>query len=118
MIIGQVGTGKSTLINSLLKLKGRERAPEGYGRICTMKDTQIYKSKEVPYLRLIDTRGIELNEKFDVFAVGLRACEFIKNQLIQNNINDFVHCIWYCVSSYKFQSEEKRLINKLLEIID
>ena len=115
MIIGQVGTGKSTLINSLLKLKGYARAQVGYGRICTMMDTQIYKSKEVPYLWLIDTRGIELNKEFDVNAIGLRACEFIKNQL---KINNIVHCIWYCVSSYKFQKEEKKLINNLCNCLE
>ena len=57
MIIGLTGAGKSTLVNSILKLKDSERSPEGYGLPIT-KETRIYKSKEVPYLRLIDTRGI------------------------------------------------------------
>ena len=114
MIIGITGTGKSTLVNSILKLKGSERAPEGYESICT-KLTKIYKSKEVPYLRLIDTRGIELNKKCDVNTVGFMACKFIERQIKTDNINDFVHCIWYCVSSNRFQKVEKELINNFSE---
>ena len=110
MIIGQTGVGKSTLVNSLLKLKDIKRSPEGYGDIITKK-TKIYKSKEVPYLRLIDTRGIELDSTFGVDKIGSEVNYFVKQRIEENNINDFVHCIWYCVSSNRFQTVEMELIN-------
>ena len=60
MLVGQSGVEKSILINIFLKLKGKEAASTGTRKYVT---TQIkyYMSKEIPYLRLIDTRGIELN---------------------------------------------------------
>lgn len=44
----------------MLKLKGLERAETGLVDIVTQR-TQVYKSKRVPYIQLVDTRGIELN---------------------------------------------------------
>ena len=121
MILGQNGTGKSTLVNALLKLEGRERAKvrdesKDYGLPCTMEETRVYKSKRVPYFSLIDTRGIELS-KYDIETVGLKAGKFIEDQIKQNKIMDFVHCIFYCVSSTKFTEVEKELVNQLASII-
>lgn len=117
MVIGQTGTGKSTLINSLLRLEGSEKAETGDGDIVTT-ETQLYQSKKVPYLKLIDTRGIELSDAFNTDKVGLNASLFIQNQLKQNNINNFVHCIWYCISSGRFQGKEIELVNNLILTVE
>ena len=117
MIIGQTGTGKSTLVNSLLKLKGEERAETGLTDIVTQR-TQAYKSNRVPYIQLVDTRGIELNQAFDVDKVGIEARSFINQQIKANNVNDFVHCIWYCISSNRFQGVEIDLVNNLINTVE
>ena len=112
MILGVTGAGKSTLINSLLQLKGHKAAKVGRGRIVTT-ETTIYKSDKVPFLHLVDTRGIELEQEFSVNAIGINANDFIKNQLNKKDINEVVNCIWYCIKSDRFQSLEHGLTKKL-----
>ena len=56
MLLGKSGVGKSTLINQFLKLK-EKKAKTGAGNFQTIL-TEIYTSKSVPFLRLVDTRGI------------------------------------------------------------
>ena len=63
---------------------------------------------------VIDTRGIELSDAFNADNVGINASLFIQKQLEQNNINNFVHCIWYCISSGRFQGKEIELVNNLI----
>lgn len=66
MIIGITGTGKSTLVNNLL-FDGEIHALEVVGKIGTLEPTTPYQNKkDVPYLRLIDTRGIELADAWSV----------------------------------------------------
>lgn len=113
MILGVTGAGKSTLINSLLQLKGHKAAKVGRGRIVTT-ETTIYKSDKVPFLHLVDTRGIELEQEFSVNAIGINANDFIKNQLNKKDINEVVNCIWYCIKSDRFQSLEHGLVQDLM----
>ena len=116
LIMGTSGTGKSTLVNSLLKLRpGKDGPKVGRGKVITQDVTREFSSKKVPYLRLIDTRGIELSKAFNVKGIETYIENFIKEQLSRNKIEDFVHCIWYCVSSDRFQDEESDLINHLIE---
>ena len=116
LIMGTSGTGKSTLVNSLLKLRpGKDGPKVGRGKVTTQEPTREFSSKKVPYLRLIDTRGIELSKGFNVKGIETHIENFIKDQLSRNKIEDFVHCIWYCVSSDRFQDEESDLINSLIE---
>lgn len=69
----------------------------------------------MPYINLVDTIGIELSDEYDVNAVGFNAQNFIQKQRKENNINDLIHCIWYCVTSARFQQKEKELVNKLID---
>ena len=112
MILGKAGVGKSCLINNIL-FKGKEVAKEG-DYDYTTKKRHIYENEKVPYLRLVDTRGIEISDKYDIQHVGVTAKDFIKEQMFKNNINEFVHCIWYCVTGSKFEQKEKDLVNNLI----
>ena len=102
MTLGNSGVGKSTLINQFLKLKGGKKAKTGIGKYQTL-DTTPYTSEEVTFLRLIDTRGIELNKGYGAEEIKSDAEKFIKLQLQLGDMNNFVHCFWYCITGTRFE---------------
>ena len=112
MILGKSGVGKSTLINQFLKLKGGNKAKTGDGKFQTIL-TKAYKNKEMKFLRLVDTRGIELNQGVGAKEVQEEAEKYIKSQLNLGNMNNFVHCIWYCITGTRFEDAEINLLNSL-----
>ena len=113
ILIGKSGVGKSTLINSLLQFKGKKVIEHGVGGICTTKLITPYQSDKMPFLRLVDTRGIELNKDFGADKIT-KICEnFIHQQKETNDINNFVHCIWYCVTGNRFEDVEFDSIYRL-----
>ena len=109
MLVGKSGVGKSTLINSVL---GKEIAKVGTGNFQTI-NIDAYQSGSVPILRLIDTRGIELNEDYGPKAVKKDAENYINKQISSNDTNNFVHCIWYCITGNRFEQAEIDLLNYL-----
>ena len=109
MIIGVTGTGKSTLINTLLK---KNLAKTGVGNIVTTK-TRIYSNDKVPYIHLVDTRGIELGTAFNADTIAIQTQTFIKELYNTQKISNFVHCIWYCIRADRFQSDELQLVRDL-----
>jgi energy-coupling factor transporter ATP-binding protein EcfA2 len=109
IVVGKSGVGKSTLINNVLKIKD---AITGTGSFQTIK-IKAYYNKALPYLRLIDTRGIEINHQYGADAIMKDAQNYIKEQLSTNNINNFVHCIWYCITGDRFEQAEIDLLNSL-----
>ena len=92
MLVGKSGVGKSTLINNLLQLNHSNEAPTGTGNFQTT-EIKSYTSDAVPFLRLIDTRGIELNVNYGKDEILRHAKEFINKQLEEGNTNNFVQCI-------------------------
>jgi len=112
MLLGKSGVGKSTLINSFLKLSKGNKAKTGTGNFQTI-NIQPYQSNSLPFLRLIDTRGIELNVKYGANAIKEDAEKFIQEQLSSNNINNFVHCFWYCITGNRFEKSEIDLLKAL-----
>ena len=114
LVLGKTGVGKSTLINSLLQLEGEEAAEEGVGNITT-SETRAYRSNKFPFLRLVDTRGIEINTNFGAKEIQDEAAKYIKDQYNTDNINNFVQCIWYCITGNRFENDEIELIKKLRE---
>ena len=117
MILGVTGVGKSTLVNTLLKLQKPEAALVGYGDIKTT-EIKIFNSKKVTFLHLVDTRGIELVQEYSVKSIGINADEFINEQKEKENINEVVHCIWYCVESDRFQKNENKLVQNLMNTLN
>ena len=112
MLVGKSGVGKSTLINNVLKLNKDKRAKTGTGKFQTVKMDE-YQNESVNFLKLIDTRGIELNVQYGAEAVKKDAKEFIDRQLQSNNVNNFVHCIWYCITGNRFEQVEIDLLYSL-----
>ena len=107
--IGRTGVGKSTLINSILK---EEKALTGTGNIVT-KENKLYSSDSIPFLRIIDTRGIELKSEFGPEKILDNAIKVINNSEKQKDFSDFVNCIWYCVSDIYIEDNEIEIIRKL-----
>ena len=87
-------------------------AKTGVGNFQTI-DIKEYKSDFVPFLRLVDTRGIEINKDFGINEIQKEAENYIKKQCNTNNINNFVQCIWYCITGNRFEDIEIELLINL-----
>ena len=112
MLVGKSGVGKSTLINEVLKLEGNEKAQIGTGQFVTVK-YQEYSSDYLEFLKLIDTRGIELNKNYGADEVKREASKFIEERKETNDPNKFVQCIWYCITGNRFEEVEQNLLTSL-----
>ena len=112
MLVGKSGVGKSTLINSLLKLKGGKKARTGTGNFVT-ENIRSYQSDALPYIKLVDTRGIELSSGFGAKEIEAMAKKYISEQYNTKNPNNFVHCIWYCITGNRFEQVEIDFLNAL-----
>ena len=112
MLLGKSGVGKSTLINQFLRLAGKNKAQTGVGNFQNTV-TKVHQSDKVPFFRLVDTRGIELNVDFGAKEVKNEAEKFINDQLQTKDMNNFVHCFWYCITGTRFEEAEINLLNDL-----
>ena len=92
LVIGNSGTGKSTLINAVL---GSDVAKTGWGIGGTSKHLSIYENDAISF-RLIDTIGFEpnfLKAHQAINAVKKWSKESVKEGNEENQIN----VIWFCV---------------------
>jgi len=120
IVVGKSGVGKSTLINNMLLLEGDNMAKEGVGNIVSVKDN-IYENSKIPFLKIIDTRGIELNKKFGPSQILEETFRIINKQInIKENddekkYNNYIQCIWYCVNGTSLEQKEIDVIKGLLK---
>ena len=111
LVIGKTGVGKSTLINCALKLEDNEKAEENETDSQTL-EIKDYTSAKVPYLRLVDTRGLELGS-YDATALVKDCSVYFNKQKNANDMNKLIHCIWYCVTGARLEKVEKQAIESL-----
>lgn len=92
IVIGKSGVGKSTLINSLFR---GNLAEVGLGRPVTSEIRRIEK-KDYP-LAIYDTPGFELAASQQNKVKG-EILDIICKGNSSKNVNDCIHCIWYCIN--------------------
>ena len=109
MIVGKSGVGKSTLINSLFR---GNFAETGLGRPVTSEIRKKVK-KDYP-LAIYDTPGFELSSG-QQNKVKDEILDIISNGFTSKDINDAIHCIWYCVNVGGNRTFDESEINWLKE---
>lgn len=111
IVAGKTGVGKSTLINGMF----RENLVEtGMGKPVTTHMRKISK-KGFP-LNIYDTRGFELGKDAQS-EVKKEVIETIKKGLASKDVNETIHCIWYCINtaSNRVEPEEIEWLKALSE---
>lgn len=111
MILGKTGVGKSTLINNMFSKKVAET---GTGKPITTS-IRKYELQDYP-LAIYDTPGLELSGDNDVDNLLAQVIGEIEKGIKSGDINQPIHCIWYCVStpSHRFEQAEIDFLQKLL----
>ncbi|MFT8311724.1 MAG: GTPase [Sporolactobacillus sp.] len=103
MVAGKSGVGKSTLINAVF---GEEMAQTGIGKPVTDKMHLIEKA-DFP-VRIYDTVGFELNQ-VSQWKSTIHMKWLIHKTKKTPDIEDDIHCLWYCVAASGSKIEDKEI---------
>ena len=111
ILLGNTGSGKSRLINDILDLQSGKDGPfvnQKYAEPTTM-GYEKYGNLSKKGIELIDSRGAELSEKYDMKINFQNLNEYFKEQIMLNNCM-FIYSFIYLSESNSF-SESDFLIN-------
>ena len=100
---GKTGAGKSTLINAIFRKKLAEAS---VGRPVT-SGIQYYEIPDLP-IGIYDTKGLELGAEAQNESVEAIK-NLIKSKWETNDIEKYIHAIWYCVNAGTNRVEETEL---------
>lgn len=111
IIAGKTGVGKSTLINAAFR---ENLATTGIGLPVT-KSCKMIQKEGFP-LRIYDTVGLELNQQTQTESIN-EIRSLIRTKIQQNNPDEFIHCLWYCIQSdsERFEDAEFTFIKEIAE---
>ena len=111
ILLGVTGSGKSRLINDILDLKSGIDGPyvnQKYAEPTTM-NYQKYNNISKKGIELIDTRGAELTENYNIKIHFQYLSQFFEEEIMRKN-NMFIYSFIYLSESNSF-SEYDYLIN-------
>ena len=109
LLVGPSGVGKSTLISSILDVEVKA----GFGCPQT-ENIESFESKNIPFLRLVDSRGIE-RSIYGVKETFNNIKNFIQKQIENKDSDKYIHIIWYCWTGTRLEESEFELLKKLSE---
>ena len=107
ILFGNAGSGKSRLINDILDLRSWRGGPF-VGRKSAEPTTMGYEKYGNLYkkgIELIDSRGAELNEKYDMKISFQNLTEYFKEQIMLNN-SMFIYSFIYLSESNAFSESD------------
>ena len=113
LVIGDIGVGKTTLINELLKLpEDKKGLTETLtGESVTLGDPIKYNNPNYyPWLMLYDTQGFDKDTNFFDSIDNMK--NYIESKFKCNG-NEFVNFILYCIHGERFTKTEKENLIKL-----
>ena len=110
LLLGPTGAGKTSLINKVFNLNLEAE----FGKPTTL-EIKPYYSNEIPFLCLVDSRGIEKNPSAGVNFIYEEISNYIKKQINDNNPDKYIHCIWYCWTETRLENVEFEIFKKLSE---
>ena len=66
----------------------------------------------MPLLRLDDSTGVKLNQ-YGIEKLSEDIQDFMNEKLKSGIPEEFVHCIWYCITGTRFEDIEINILKKL-----
>lgn len=116
LVLGDIGTGKTTLINELLQLpKDKKGLTETLaGESITLGPPIKYNNPNYySWLSLYDTQGFDKDTNFIVSIDDMK--QYIEKQFDEEK-NEFVNFIIYCINGERFIGVEKENLIKLHDL--
>ena len=113
LVLGDIGAGKTTLINELLRLPPEKKGltETSTGESVTVGDPIRYNNPDyLPWLILFDSQGFDKDTNFYDSIDNMK--KYIEGQF-KSNGNEFVNFILYCINGERFTKTEKENLIKL-----
>ena len=107
ILVGRKKIGKTDLITYILDLPENESIFKNKN-----EDFKEYTSEKVPYLKLVEYKGIGFDKDSKPEIIGRNIFNYI-DSLQKKDSKDLIHCIWYCVTETKFEAPEIAVLKKL-----
>ena len=110
LLVGRKKVGKTSLIKYILGPYPEENEINEYFTLFTSNEMN---------LRIIEVKGVGLDEDDTPEKIKANIKSYIDNINKKNenqNFENVVNCIWYCISGRKFEKKEKSLFFSLKEI--
>ena len=116
LVIGNAGIGKTTLINSILKLSDKEKGKTESNSKKEIKKvfTPYNNKKYLSWLTLYDSERFEKERDNNLDIQQFN--DFIEGKKKNGNYNEFIHGIWYCIDGNEFSDIEVKNLIKLYQI--
>ena len=110
LLVGKRKIGKKKLIKYMLQLNN-DNPTETYKNFRKYRNSKVKKN-----LQLIKYKGIGYDNNNNADVIRDNTISFIREQISKGNYNNFVHCIWYCLSGTRVEDVEIRYLKELKRV--